>query len=172
MVSEKKRTIQRLGRLLSSDPNNISIRNTYFQKKKHHKNMIKLKKRNFMEEKLKLSASIGNNDIKHKWKIIKSITDADSNKEDPAKEIDLKRWKAYFQNLYNSNVTNDNLPKSFNYTCKGNQNRIDWDDFENMEKFLNYPFTKKEILACKEKLKSFKASVVDMIKNEVFKNMS
>ena len=110
--------------------------------------MIKLKKRNFKEEKLKLLASIGNNDMKHKWKIIKSITDADSNKEDPAKEIDLRRWKDYFQNLYNSNVTNDNLPKSFNY--KGNQNRIDRADFEKMEKFLNCPFTKKEILACKK----------------------
>ena len=91
--------------------------------------------------------------MKHKWKIIKS-TDADSNKEDPSKEIDLRRWKDYFQNLYNSNVTNYNLPKSFNYTCKENQNRIDRADFERMEKFLNCPFTKKEILACKEKLKS------------------
>ena len=126
----KRKELQRLGRLLSSDPNNISIRNTYFQTKKHYKNMIKLKKRNCKEEKLKLLANIGNNDMKLKWKIIKSITDADTNKEDPAKEIDLKRWKDYFQNLYNSHVTNDNLPKSFNYTCKGNQNRIDRPDFE------------------------------------------
>ena len=83
---------------------------TYFQTTKQYKNMIKLKKRNFKEENLKLLASIGNNDIKQKWKIIKSITDADSNKEDPYKEIDLERWKDYFQNLYNSNETNDNLP--------------------------------------------------------------
>ena len=47
---------------------------------------------------------------KQKWKIIKSITDANSNKEDPAKEIDLKRWKDYLQNLYNSNETNDKNP--------------------------------------------------------------
>ena len=61
--------------------------------------------------------------MKQKRKIIKSITDADSNKEDPAKEIDLKRWKDYFQNLYNSNETNDNFPKYFDY--KRNQNRTD-----------------------------------------------
>ena len=84
-----------------------------------------------------------------------------------AKEIDLKRWKDYFQNLYNSNETNDNLPKSFDY--KGNQNRIDRADFEKMKKLLNCPFTKKEILASKEKLKNSKASGVDMIKNEVLK---
>ena len=59
--------------------------------------MIKLKKRNFKEEKLKLLASTGNNDMKHKWKIIKSITDADSRKEDPAKKIDLKRGKIIFK---------------------------------------------------------------------------
>ena len=82
----KRKERQRLGRLLSSDPNNISIRNTYFQTKKHCKNMIKLKKRNFKEEKLKLLASIGNNYMKLKWKMIKSITDADTNKEDPAKK--------------------------------------------------------------------------------------
>ena len=109
--------------------------------------MIKLKKRYFKEEKLKLLASIGNNDMKHKWKIIKSITDADSNKEDPAKEIDLKRWKDYFQNLYNSNVTNDNLPKSFNYTCKGNQNRIDRADFEKNEKIPKLSIYKERNLS-------------------------
>ena len=62
----KRKELQRLGRLLSSDPNNISIRNTYFQTKKHYKNMIKVKKRNCKEEKLKLLASIGNNDMKLK----------------------------------------------------------------------------------------------------------
>ena len=156
-----------MGRLFPSDPNNISIRNTYFQTKKQYKNIIKLKKRNSKEEKLKLLASIGNNDIKQKWKIIKPITDADSNKEDPAKEIDLKRWKDYFQNLYNCNETNDNLPDSFDH--KGNQNRIDRADFEKNKKSLNCPFTKKEILSCKEKRKSSKALGVAMIKNEVLK---
>ena len=38
-----------------------------------------------------------------------------------------------------------------------------------MKKLLNCPFTKEEILTCKEKLKSSKASSVDMIKNEVLK---
>ena len=38
-----------------------------------------------------------------------------------------------------------------------------------MKKLLNCPFTKKEILACKEKLKSSKASGVDMIKKEILK---
>ena len=58
--------------------------------------MIKLKKRNFKEEKLNLLAILGNNDIKQKWKIIKSITDGDRNKENPARKIDLERWKEYF----------------------------------------------------------------------------
>ena len=92
--------------------------------------------------------------MKQKWKIIKSITDADNNKEDPAKEIDLKRWKDYFQNLYNSNETNDNFPTSFS------QYRIDRADFEKMKKLLNCPFTKKEILVCKEKLNVLKHQVL------------
>ena len=50
----KRKELQRLGRLLSNHPNNINIRNTYFQTKKQYKNMIKLKKRIFKEEKLNL----------------------------------------------------------------------------------------------------------------------
>ena len=63
------------------------------------------------EEKPNLLASLGKNDIKQKWKVIKSITDGDRNKEDPAKEIDSEGWKAYFQKLCNSNQMNDSLPK-------------------------------------------------------------
>ena len=163
----KRKELQRLGRLLSNHPNNINIRNTYFQTKKQYKNMIKSKKRNFKEEKLNLLANLGNNDIKQKWKIIKSITDGDRNKEDPAREIDLERWKTYFHKLYNSNQTNDSLPKSF--SNRGRQNRIDRTDFETMKEILNCPFTKKEILSCKDKLKNSKASGIDMIKNEVLK---
>ena len=38
-----------------------------------------------------------------------------------------------------------------------------------MKKILNCPFTKKEILSCKDKLKNSKASGIDIIKNEVLK---
>ena len=161
----KRKELQRLGRLLSNHLNNINI--TYFQAKKQYKSMIKLKKRNFKEEKLNLLASLGNNDTKQKWKIIKSITDGNRNKEDPGMEIDLERWKEYFQKLYNSNHINDNLPKSF--SIRGKQNRIDRSDFETMKEILNCPFTKKEILSCRDNLKDSKASGFDMIKNEVLK---
>ena len=82
-------------------------------------------------------------------------------------EIDLERWKEYFQKLYNSNHINDHLPKSF--SIRGKQNRIDRSDFETMEEILNCPFTKNEILSCRDKLKDSKASGFDMIKNEVLK---
>ena len=65
--------------------------------------MIKLKKRNFKEEKLKSIASLGQDDIKQKWQISKSITDPDKNKVDPVSEINLGRWHKYFHKLYNNN---------------------------------------------------------------------
>ena len=40
---------------------------------------------------------------------------------------------------------------------------------ETMKLILNCPFSKKEILSCKEKLKNSKSSGADMIKNEVLK---
>ena len=51
--------------------------------------------------------------------------------EDPTREIDLERWKAYFQKLYNSNQTNDGLTKSL--SNRGKQNTIDRTDFETMK---------------------------------------
>ena len=76
--------------------------------------MIKLKKRNFKEEKLKSIASLGQDDIKQKWKIIKSITDPDKNKVDLAIEISLGRWHKYFHKLYNNNQVDGELPKQNN----------------------------------------------------------
>ena len=38
-----------------------------------------------------------------------------------------------------------------------------------MKEMFNCPFTKQEILSCREKLKSSIASGLDMIKNEVIK---
>ena len=63
--------------------------------------------------------------------------------------------KIEMKKLYNSNQINDNLPKSF--SNRGKQNRIDMTDFETMKEMLYCPFTKKEILSCKDKLKDFKA---------------
>ena len=40
---------------------------------------------------------------------------------------------------------------------------------ETIKLILNCPFSKKEILSCKEKLKNSKSSGADMIKNEVLK---
>ena len=59
----KRKELQRLGKLLSKKPNDINIRHSYFQTKKLYKDMIKLKKRTFKENKLKLIGSLGPYDI-------------------------------------------------------------------------------------------------------------
>ena len=50
------------------------------------------------------------------------------------------------------------------FSNRGKQNRIDRTDFETMKEILTCPFTKKEILSCKDQLKNSKASGIDMIK--------
>ena len=47
----KRKELQRLGKLLSNNPHDIDIRNIFPNKEKK---MIKLKKRNFKEEKLRV----------------------------------------------------------------------------------------------------------------------
>ena len=106
-----------------------------------------------------------NKNIKQKWQIIKSITDPDKNKFDPASEISLERWYKYFLKLYHDNQINGELLKQIN-------NRIDKTDetiLRKMKEMLNCPFTKQQILSCRYKLKTSKAPGLDMIKNEVIK---
>ena len=76
--------------------------------------MIKLKKRSFKENKLKLIGDLGHPGISQKWQILKSLTEGGGIKYDPAQEISLDRWKQYnFQELYNNNQIDDNLLKNF-----------------------------------------------------------
>ena len=58
-----------------------------------------------------------------------------------------------FPKRIQSNETNDNFSKFF--SDKGNQNRMDRTDFETVKQLLNCLFTKDEILAYKENLKSW-----------------
>ena len=114
----KRKELQRLGKLLSEKPNDINIRHSYFQTKKLYKNLIKLKKRSFKENKLKLIGDLRHTDISQKWQILKSLTEGGEIKDDPAQEISLDRWKQYFQELYNNSQVDDNLPKSFSVDKK------------------------------------------------------
>ena len=80
--------------------------------------MIKLKKRSFKENKLKLVGDFGHTDISHKWQILKSLTEGGEIKDDSAQEISLDRWKKYFQELYSNSQVDDNLPKNFSVEKK------------------------------------------------------
>ena len=57
--------------------------------------MIKLKKRSFEENILKLIGDLGHADISQKWQILKSLTEGGEIKDDPAQEINLDRSKQY-----------------------------------------------------------------------------
>ena len=75
--------------------------------------MIKLKKRSFQQNKLKLTGDLGHLIYHRNGKYLKSLTERGEIKDDPAQEISLDRWKQYFQELYNNNQIDDNLPKNF-----------------------------------------------------------
>ena len=101
--------------------------------------MIKLKKRSFKENKLKLIGDLGHTDISKKWQILKSFTERGEIKDDPAQEISLDRWKQYFQELYNSDQVDDNLPKNFSVEKKHQE--IGKEVLETIKLILNCPFS-------------------------------
>ena len=81
---------------MSSKPNDIHIRNSFYQTKRNYKHMIKTRKRDQKEIKLNQLMNLKPTEIKKKWDIIKSVIKTE-NQNDPAEGITLERWKTYFE---------------------------------------------------------------------------
>ena len=64
----KRKELQRLANLLEKNPDNLTIRQSYHQTKRLYKIMIKSKKREHKELKLKLIASLKPNEINENGK--------------------------------------------------------------------------------------------------------
>ena len=118
----KRKELQRLANLLEKNPDNLTIRQSYHHTKRLYKSMIKSKKREHKELKLRLIASLKPNEIKRKWEIIKSVTDSIF-EDDPAEGIHIDRWKTYFEKLGTNGEEDDCLPTDFSI----NQNVISID---------------------------------------------
>ena len=75
---------------MEKNPDNLTIRQSYHQTKRLYESMIKSKKREHKELKLRLVASLKPNEIKRKWEIIKLVTDS-TFEDDPAEGIHIDR---------------------------------------------------------------------------------
>ena len=89
---KKRKELQRLAKLMSSKPNDIHIRNSFYQTKRNYKPMIKIRKRDQKEIKLNQLMNLKPTEIKKKWDIIKSIIKTE-NQNDPAENKGLFRFR-------------------------------------------------------------------------------
>ena len=158
----KKKKLKRLANLLEKNPDNLTIKQSYHQTKRLYKIMIKSKKREHKELKLKLIASLKPNEIKRKWEIIKSVTDS-TFEYDPAEGIHIDRWKTYFEKLGTNREEDDCLQTDFSM----NQNMISIDENKSrtMKSDHNKLFTNEEIMQGKDILKNGKSTGIDGVRN-------
>ena len=122
--------------------------------------MIKSKKREHKELRLKLIASFKPNEAKRKWEIIKSIFE-----DDPADGIHIDRWKIYFEKL-GTNGEEDNC-LSIDFNIDQNMISIDGNKLRMMKSDLNKLFTKEEIMLGKLTLKNGKSPGIDGVRNQI-----
>ena len=110
---KKRKELQRLAKLMNSKPNDIHIRNSFYQTKRAYEHMIKTRKRNQKEIKLDQLTNLKPTDIKKKCDIIKSIIKT-KNQNDPAEGITLESWKTYFESLGTNGEENYPIANSYN----------------------------------------------------------
>ena len=110
---KKRKQPQKLAKLMSSKPNDIHIRNSFYQTKRTYQHMIKTRKRDQKEIKHNQLTNLKPTEIKKKWDMLKSITKT-KNQNDPAEGITLKRWKTYFESFGTNGEGNDPIPDSYN----------------------------------------------------------
>ena len=80
---------------MSSKPNDIHIRNSFYHTKRTYKHMIKTRKRDQKEIRLNQLMNLKPTEIKKKWDIIKSIIKTE-NQNDPAEGIHVRKVENLF----------------------------------------------------------------------------
>ena len=142
-----------------SNPSDFNIRQTYHQKLKQFKKILKYKKRSFHD---KISTEIENNkDNSLFWKILNSADE--EFKEDVIPPIDEDQWIQHFQTLH-SRVQCDHQQTITDRLKSLEQTNVE----ANIE--LNTRITETEILTCIKLLKNKKAPFSDRIRNEMIRH--
>ncbi len=160
----KRKELSRIGNMLSKNPNNVNLRNTFHKNKREYKRLIKRKQREHKENLLKKLENLGSKDIKEKWDIIKDLTNP-VEKTNSADKIEINKWKEHFEKTSFSDDPDLPYPKNReSYTSRLTESQI-----TELNADLNKRFTTQEILETANNLKSNKAVGYDNISNELIK---
>ena len=132
---KKRKELQRLAKLISSKPNDINIRNSFYQTKRTYNHVVKTRKRDQKQIKLNQLTNLKPTEIKKKWDIIRSIIKTE-NQNDPAEGITLEKWKTHFESLETNGEENDPIHKSYDQ----NSLKITPSQMNSLHQILNQPF--------------------------------
>lgn len=156
-----RKELRNLSNKKHSDPSNTEIRTQYNKKLKDFKNLLRMKKHKFNEEKIE---ELENNaSTTEFWKILKSSNENILQEKIPP--IKEQQWLDYFSKLHRSVPINCyEKRKLVNdlYKLENEQHVITSD--------LNNYITEKEIKDCVKALKHKKAASSDKIRNEMIQS--
>ncbi|XP_078659029.1 uncharacterized protein LOC144904189 [Branchiostoma floridae x Branchiostoma belcheri] len=167
-----RQELKNLGRLLSKDPRNPSLRGSYFKKKKLYTRLIRKTKKEFKDNFLKQLNSYSDNNPSSFWSLLKDFksNNNNNNKMNTQDLISDEKLHAHFKNLYGeeSNPVPDASisPGSFEMEIKNKISKLENDLKDNL---LDSQILSTEISKAISNLKNGKASGSDLILNEMLK---
>ena len=172
-----KRNVKKASRILSKFPNSDYLRKKYFSIKKSYTKLIKQCKNKHFRD---LTRNIENGKA-FNWKEFNNLKRSKNTSETEFDAFDLENFEEFFKNLYSDShntITQsqkdeliaeaDNINEIT--SRRESDNNPSPDDPE--ESIINENITLDELNICIKQLKNGKASSIDLINNEILKNLN
>ena len=112
----KRRDLIQKSHLLTKNPFNNNIRNSYFKCRREYNKLVKYKKRHFKQIIIKQLENLEDRNPKAYWSLVNKLKD--DNNDDVETAIDDDEWVNYFQNLNEVKDKHKETEKRLNRLCE------------------------------------------------------
>ena len=165
---QAKRELKKSARILSKFPKSDYLRSKYYNIKKSYTKLIKHTKRKYFS---KLNREIEKGKT-FNWNNFKKLKRTTQSAEAEFDALDLEHFESFFKNLYSDthdsvdqNKKTELITEADRINSIANESSID-------DSYLNEAIATAELNKCIKELKNGKASSLDLISNEMIKNLN
>ena len=157
-----KRELRKATKATSEFPSSDFLRTNYYRVKKDYKKLLSKTKASYFEN---LNKDIEDGKILN-WHSFKKLKKQKTTKHH-FDSYDMNKFETFFSELYSDNHKTINSETKQSFTTAANKINNESNHSEKLNKY----FTSSEVITAIKSLKSGKASSIDMISNEILKNL-